>query len=220
MNYKGIPYKTEWVEYPDIESLCLKFGAPPTSKKQDGRPHYTLPMIYDPSTKTAVVDSPNIAKYLDTTYPETPSLFPEGTVALQTAFLEGIWPTVGYPLFMNIIHRVCTSLNQPSQVYFRETREEMFGKKLEELGGDEDWRSLEEGMGKVNSYLSANGPGKDLLFLGDRVCFCDLQVAGLLVWARVICGEDSADWQRIASWHDGKWKKLIEYFDEHAAVDL
>lgn len=219
LNYKGIPYKTEWVEYPNIEPLCIKYGALPTDTKSDGRPHYTLPMIYDPSTKTALAESREIAKYLDKTYPETPRLFPEGTQALQVAFLDGVWASIGYPLFMNIIHRTCTSLNPPSQTYFRETREAMFGKKLEELGGDGDWQSLEAGLGKLDAWLRENGPGKDLLLLGDRVCFSDLQIASLLIWARIICGEDSADWQRIAGWHDGRWKRLVEYFDDHATVD-
>ena len=92
-------------------------------------------------------------------------------------------------------------------------------KKLEELGGDEDWRSLQDGLGRLDKWLNANGPGKDLLFLGDRVCFCDIQVASLLIWARIICGEDSEDWKRISSWHGGKWKRLVEYFDPHATVD-
>ncbi|KAI0682851.1 hypothetical protein BC835DRAFT_807562, partial [Cytidiella melzeri] len=54
LNYKGIPYRTEWVEYPDIEPLCKKIGGSATAKKEDGRDHYTLPMIYDPSTGEVV----------------------------------------------------------------------------------------------------------------------------------------------------------------------
>ncbi|KAJ7483558.1 hypothetical protein FB451DRAFT_1234964 [Mycena latifolia] len=50
LNFKGIPYKTSWVEYPDIEPLSREVGAAPTRNKPDGRPHYTLPMIHDPST--------------------------------------------------------------------------------------------------------------------------------------------------------------------------
>ena len=219
MNYKGIPYKTEWVEYPDIEPLCLKIGAAPTSKKADGRPQYTLPVIYDPSTKRAISESAAIAKYLDETYPDTPALFPPGTDALQSIFLDVVWTTVGLPLFMNLILGSCTSLAPRSQEYFRSTREVYFGKPLEQLGGNEDWAALEAGLGKVQGWLSANGAGKDELFMGDKVCFSDLQLAGFLIWARIIFGEDSADWKRIAGWHGGKWKRIVEFFDKFAAQD-
>lgn len=78
LQLKGIPFKTEWVEYPDIEPLCKRIGALPTSKKTDGRDHYTLPTIFDPSTGRAISDSLPIALYLDQTYPDSPghSLFP------------------------------------------------------------------------------------------------------------------------------------------------
>jgi hypothetical protein len=50
LNYKGIPYKTVWLEYEEIEPFSKRLGALPTSNKPDGRPHYTLPMIHDPAT--------------------------------------------------------------------------------------------------------------------------------------------------------------------------
>lgn len=219
LNFKGLPYKTEWVEYPDIEAFCLKLDVPPTSRKADGRPHYTLPMIYDPLTKTTVVDSAEIAKYLDKAYPSTPKLFPEGTEALQAVFLDHAWSVIGAPLFMNIILRTCLALNPRSQEYFRTTREVMFGKKLEELGSEESWKLLEAGFGKLDTWLGANGPGKDSLFLGNKICFSDIQVASFLKWTRVVCGEDSPDWERIAGWNGGKWKRLTEEFDRYAVVD-
>ena len=164
-------------------------------------------------------DSAEIAKYLDKTYPDTPKLFPQGSGALQEAFLDGAWSSVGYPLFMNVILRTCKALNPRSEEYFRTTREALFGDKLENLGGEKQWEAMEAALAKINTWLSANGPGKDLLLMGDKVCFSDIQIAGLLVWARVLFREDSDDWKRISGWHDGKWKKLLEYFDKYAAVD-
>ena len=61
LNYKGIPYRTVWVEYPDIARTCQELGVDPTSTKADGSPQYTLPMIYDPSTKIALAESAAIA---------------------------------------------------------------------------------------------------------------------------------------------------------------
>ena len=208
------------MEYPDIESLCLKLGAAPTELKSDGRPHYTLPVIYDASTKKAISESAAIAKYLDETYPDTPQLFPDGTAALQAVFLDGVWATFGLPLFMIIISRVCKGLNPPSEEYFRRTREAKFGAKLEELNTPDQWVALEAGLAKLDRWLSANGPGKDELFLGDRISFADVQVAGILVWGKITFGEGSEEWQKIISWNGGRWKRLLERFDQYAEVDL
>ncbi|KAI0258200.1 hypothetical protein BC834DRAFT_912736 [Gloeopeniophorella convolvens] len=31
LNYKGVPYKTGWIEFPDIAPLAQRIGAPHTS---------------------------------------------------------------------------------------------------------------------------------------------------------------------------------------------
>ncbi|KZP02399.1 hypothetical protein FIBSPDRAFT_808778, partial [Athelia psychrophila] len=40
LNIKGLPYRTVWVEYPDIEQLCKKIGA---AKTNSAAAPYTLP---------------------------------------------------------------------------------------------------------------------------------------------------------------------------------
>ena len=72
--YKGIPFRTEWVGWADIEVISRALGATPTGKKASGGPFYTVPMIYDPNTGEIVSDSLKIAIYLDNTYPSTPVL--------------------------------------------------------------------------------------------------------------------------------------------------
>ena len=216
LNYKELNYKTQWVEYPDIESVCKRYGAPPTSNTP-GQPQYTLPMIYDPATETVVVESSNIARYLDATYPETPQLFPAETRTLQAVFVDTAWPNLGVPLYMNVIHHTWSSLTPRSKVYFRETREDMFGKRLEDLGGEEDWESLKEALGKLDEWMKWNG---DAPFLtGNRIVFCDILIAGLLTWAKVVCGPESDGWKRIASWHDGRWARMEQLFEKYAHVD-
>ncbi|THU86510.1 hypothetical protein K435DRAFT_868230 [Dendrothele bispora CBS 962.96] len=80
LNFKGIPYKAVWVEYPDIENTLKDLGIAASATKSDGKtPHYTLPAIYDPATKTGLTESLAIAKYLDEKYPDKPILMPKGT---------------------------------------------------------------------------------------------------------------------------------------------
>lgn len=220
LNYKGLAYKTEWVEYPDVEAVCKKLGALATEKKPDGRLHYTLPVIYDPSTKAVVADSAEIAKYLDQTYPNTPRLFPDGTLDYQAVFLDVVRPLISMPLLQILLSRICGSLNEPSAVYFRKTREEAFGKTLEELNTEEMWQKFEQALERLKGYYDANGAGKDLLLMGDRVSFCDLQIASLFVWAKVITGEDSQDWKRIIAFQNGKWVKFMEQFRAYETVEL
>jgi hypothetical protein len=89
LNYKGLAYKTEWIEYPDIADLCKKIGAEPTMIRKDGRPYYSLPVIQDPKTGAVISDSARIAEYLDETYPDTPKVFPAGALCFAVSKMMG-----------------------------------------------------------------------------------------------------------------------------------
>jgi len=222
LNLKGLKYKTEWVEYPDIEGVLKKLGASPTEKKPDGGYQYTLPVIYDPNTKKIVEDSAKISKYLDETYPETPRLFPAGTDAFQAVFHDFVWPHIGYPVYMLVMLDTANSLPPRSQEYFRATREEHFGKKLEELASEEEWKKLEAGLEKLNGYLEKNGKGDDLLLMGAQsgITYSDIQLAAILVWARIVWGENSEKWKRLTGLHSGKWDKFLAHFSKLEQVDF
>ena len=153
LNFKGIPYKTEWVEYPDIEPLCKKLGISPTYKKADGSDHYTLPAIYDPSTGTYIADSIRIAEYLEKTYPDTPQVFPHNTIALQAHFTLAFGSNLS-TLWNFIIPATYTKLNPRSQEYFRRTREKSFGKAMEDItpngrSSETNWERLTRGMRRM-----------------------------------------------------------------------
>ncbi|ETW81324.1 hypothetical protein HETIRDRAFT_426785 [Heterobasidion irregulare TC 32-1] len=66
LNMKALPYKTVWVEYPDIAGIREKLGAGPSGTRAD-EPLYTMPVIQDLATGAVVVDSFKIVQYLDTT---------------------------------------------------------------------------------------------------------------------------------------------------------
>ena len=133
MNYKGIPYTTVWVDYPDIAPLSKKIGAPPTNTAANGLPQYTLPAIYDPNTKTAVSESAVIARYLDKTYPDKPTLIPSEADALHAAFNAAFGAALVPDLLQIMLPASHAQLRAKSDKYFRTTREAFFGAKLEEF---------------------------------------------------------------------------------------
>jgi glutathione S-transferase len=170
---------------------------------------YTLPAIVDDSTGAALAESFIIAEYLDKTYPDKPLLFPSGTKTLQTAFIEAVEANIS-PLFQFALPKTCeTLLNPSSEEYFRRTRKEMFGKAVDELvpqgeNAKAEWKKLEEGFGKIAGWLK-----EDQFVMGNTVSFADFAIFGLLEWYKLSVGEDSQQWKDIASWHGGRWGKLV-----------
>lgn len=213
--YKGLPHKTEWIEFPDIEPLCKKLGLPPTRFSPSGSPVYTIPLIYDPNTKKHVLESVAIAKYLDETYPETPQLLPPGTDAFQAVFLDMAWPSIALPLYFSIMEPAARMLNPRSEEFFRRTREETFGKKVEELATEEQWQAFRKGLGALKQALDSNGPASGGLLMSDKVTFADLVIASFLVWARTVAAET---WVKIVGLHDGAWEKFLDRFAQYTTV--
>ena len=77
LNYKKLPYVTQWLAWPDVTNVLSSIGAAPTRME---KPYYTVPVIVDQvEGKPAVVvsDSLDIADYLEHKYPE-PSIYPGG----------------------------------------------------------------------------------------------------------------------------------------------
>ena len=235
LNIKGLAYKTVWVEYPDIEPVCKKIGAAPTSTKDDGvTPEYTLPVIYDPNTKRVVSDSRAIALYLDKTYPETLTLIPPGTLTLIKAFESGMWavhsavprqPTGFVPI---IIRAAFSKLREGSQPYFRETRERSLG-PLEKLAPDgsaeraECWDKMEKAMSRVARWWETDKNGKmQTRVMGDDlpVSYADIILASWLLWFRETLGEENEEWRRMMAWDNGLWKQVVDGMAEYQMVDV
>ena len=209
LNFKEIPYRTEWVEFPDIESFSKGLGIKPTGQNADGSPRYTLPAIHDSSTGTYIADSIVIAEYLEKTYPDAPSVFPNDTIALQKAFETSLDQKIE-AVTSFIIPATCFKLNPRSEEYFRRTREITFGKKLEDVipTGDartEGWGKFEKGLDTIHSYLISTDK-KGPYILGDTISWTDLLLFSYLYWFKAIFGEDSKEWKDIASWNGGRWE--------------
>jgi len=194
LNIKGLPYRTVWVEYQDIEPLCKKIGAAKTSPSS--AIPYTLPVIHDPAHNAAVSDSIEIARYLDKTYPDTTRLFPPGSHALQVAFQSAHADTVAQAMGLIMLPLSCALLNPESEPYFRRTREARFGMKMEEFSPlgpkrDSHWKTLSESHGVMASWLAQNSEGP--FVMGDQISYADATVAAFLIWMRTVFGSESAE---------------------------
>lgn len=117
LNYKRLPYKTVFVEFPEIARVSQEIGARSTGTWPDGSPKYTVPAIYDPSTKTTVAESITIARYLDETYPDTPRVIPEGTEAFHAA-IEVAIRTVIHPNSMHLVMPLAPPLLSPDSAAY------------------------------------------------------------------------------------------------------
>ncbi|KAH7886297.1 hypothetical protein F5I97DRAFT_1809208 [Phlebopus sp. FC_14] len=203
LSYKGLPFQTEWVEYPDIASRMKEIGASPGNGDV-----YTVPVLRDPNTGAVVTDSFVIAEYLDKTYPEKP-VFPHSSKALIRGF-ESAFMGLTMPAVKFAISRVLEILNKASEPHFVSTREKAFGEKFEEFSPegpkrDAHWAIYESGLDTANAWYEKSD-GKWLM--GDTFSYADIIIASRLLWFSRVFHED--EWNKVCSWNGGRWKKLLE----------
>ncbi|KAF8492275.1 hypothetical protein BU17DRAFT_102988 [Hysterangium stoloniferum] len=222
LNFKGLSFKTVWLEYPDIESTLRSVGASPTMKWPDGRPCYTVPVIRDDShltdngEPTVVSDSWAIAKYLDESYPDTGSarLLPDGTMALQMLSQAYIHNT----LYLGCLARILAPhpmqlLSETSQKYYRETREMIFSTSLEDLcprgsvQWKEGWSNTQQIFDTIATFLDQNGSRDEILFMGVRPSYVDFVLVSFLDTLAILLPDQ---WEIVKTWNGGRWAKLRE----------
>ncbi|KAI0335814.1 hypothetical protein GY45DRAFT_1316548 [Cubamyces sp. BRFM 1775] len=225
LNFKGLPYKTVWVEYPDIEPVLRKLGVRPVVKNADGTPYYTVPAIYDPNTQTALAESSAIARYLDRAYPDTPRLIPAETDALHAAFDDALHAAILDGIARAMLHETAKHLHPRSEAHFKRSREAAFNvKDLAELAPpgpkrDEAWAAVKRGLSTFAGWMRADGSDK-LFFLGeDRIAYADITIAGWLIWVRIVLGKESREWADLMAWDGGRWARFMAAFEKYEKVD-
>jgi len=223
--YKGLPFKTEWLEYPEIEPAMIRLGADPdpTRKKLDGSPCYTLPVIHDTTTGKVVADSMKIAQYLDETYQDKPLLFPYDARAPIHVFSEFLSPLLQsfVPL---IVPPMCSKLSPQSEEYYRRLWKGLLGVELVDIvpppgpKRDEAWAKVKANLSKIAVILQKNGADKGPYFYGDTFSHADVIVVGFLHWARAILGQEP-EWADFESWDGGHWARLMEWTKEYQKLE-
>jgi len=234
LNFKGVPYQTEWVDMLDISALRETLGVPANRTLPDGTPFHTLPVVKHTANGKILGDSFEIALYLDNAYPEAPSLFHPSTTGLTAAFNAHIDGT--FTKFATL----CSQMPFDSRIkddvtamFARrfgvkswdeiqlnsEQRENMlisFEAALGELakayrhtGGTTDhiWRA--GGTEKAQNQRPPPGREEPGPFLdGDRPVYADFIVGS---WLKMMEeGMKPDDWQRVRTWQDGLWGRVID----------
>ncbi|PON25694.1 hypothetical protein TGAM01_v205579 [Trichoderma gamsii] len=192
LNYKQIPYKTVFLEMPDIEPTLKELGLPPHDPATGNTKNYTVPAIYHVPTNKYVMDSPAVAKFIESTYPDPHvQLDSELGAKIMLKLRAELGPTVQ----KSIMPREALIFSPRAEAYFRRAREARIGRPLEELleGEDEAWEALEgdsQAIGALMRTNKADGP----FILGARPSLTDFFVAGSMQTAKVI---DEGVFQRI-----------------------
>ena len=152
LNLKGIPYKTEWIEYPDIAPTFKSLGIPPND---EGVP-YTIPTIR--IGDKYIMDSKKIAAELEKQFPSPPLYIDSplvGTVQKHVSENLGALRGVLMPKGPRFI------LNDASVPYWNETRSKRFGMPLDqfekEFGGEDAWENVKPPMKELGALLKAEG---------------------------------------------------------------
>lgn len=225
LNFKGLPYKTQWVEMPDIAAVREQLGVKANRTGPDGAPYHTLPVIQDPSTGEIVGDTFEIAQYLDKTYPESPRLITPGATGLTAAFnatVDSLFTTYTIladqmpfdPLSAEKIGKIFAEraklMGVETLQLSSEAREHMlveFEKALERfvkayyhVGGTTDYFWAKTGTQvssreQVGPYLDGETPTYPDLIVGSWLAMCAASMK-------------PEEWQRVRSWHSGFWGRL------------
>ena len=223
LNYKGIPHKTEWIEFPEIAEVAKHIGAPHTFLRRGGKPSYTVPILRDPTTDRCLAGSLQIALNIERLYPDLPKLFPAGLEDAITEFDNKFLRSVATGLAPLLLSRIWAQLHDESRDYFRTSRERMFRGSLETFsapGADTvaRWIAVREALEPFARDADARGASNTFL-LGERETYADIVVACWLGWARRMWGTDTQEWAELETWHGGRWGRLTRAFKKWEYVD-
>ncbi|PBB34780.1 glutathione S-transferase family protein [Mesorhizobium sp. M1A.F.Ca.IN.020.06.1.1] len=175
--------------------------------KVEGGVSKTVPVIRD--GERVVADSFAIALYLDEAYPERPTLFGGEGGKATARFIERWSQLTIHPYLMTVLLTDLHSMqDEANRAYFRESREQRLGKRLEEVvaGRDEGLAGFRASLEPLRSMLSYQP-----FIGGTSPLFADYIVFGALQWARVASpyqlletGDGVAEWfERCLDLHGG-----------------
>ncbi|GAB1309911.1 GST N-terminal domain-containing protein [Madurella fahalii] len=182
LNYKGLDYTTEWLEYPEIKPR-LEPHLPPN----EDEPAYTIPAVRLPDGRY-VMDSLKIAEVIEAEYP-TPSVHLDSPYhARLREFMRELMGRLQPVYVVNVVKRILDEVNAP---YWNKTRAASVGMPLDQFEKEnpveECWEKVAPAMKGVTALLEENPQGP--FFMGSEVSYADFMWGGFLLFMRHI-GEE------------------------------
>jgi glutathione S-transferase len=163
----------------EVETVPWRF----TEKGKLPQPNQgRVPVIVDGDK--VVHDSTAIADYLETRYPERPSLFGDEAGRALTRFVQNWTETVLQPgLIGFVVLDICRHSAPQDRSYFRQSREERFGTTLENVVKDREARlpAFRESLAPLRRTVE-----RQKFLAGDAAGYADYVVFGAFQWARAI----------------------------------
>lgn len=191
--HKGLQWETIPVPFTGVATI-------------EGGESRRIPVIRDGDT--VVEESFEIAKYLEATYADSPSLFQgDGGISLTRHIINWSQVSVHPEVVKLCLLDIYKSLAPKDQEFFRATREKMFGCTLEEF----DARHTKNGDQLKQVLLPLELTLKKQSYLGGETpLFADYVVFGAIQWLRVSAREDYLESDSAVS----RWfNSLLDLYD-------
>ncbi|KIY47738.1 hypothetical protein FISHEDRAFT_65988 [Fistulina hepatica ATCC 64428] len=218
LNFKRLRYRTEWVEFPDIEQKLTSIGAPPSGVRPDGRPIFTLPVLVDhvrnPHAPVKISHADKIAEYLESAYPAR-SIFPEGSRALQFIFVHHIERTFARPLLTLMVPISHQQLPPRSQSHFPVSGGD--GAAAPAVRSPATWADVKGQFDFLASMLDKNAAdGDGVVVMGRELSYADFVLCAMLLWIEKLSPNDV--WQQVRMWNEGRWWRLWDRCGQYMEV--
>ena len=233
LNFKGVPYSTQWVQMPDITKVRRSLGIPACRKFADGTDFYTLPIVTDSKTAAVAGDSFDIANYLQNTYPDAGAgdLFPsqqldyvcpgDSLVPLseQNDSVHADYARFNTNVDMAFsVHAQLMATGMRWDPAFEDEIKAEFlrrsgMKSWDDMAIDGEARdklkgSLRDALRDLAAMLQRDATGP--FMLGATPSYADIIVGA---WLRMMSKTvPEGEWEEVQTWHDGVFGKL------HAAL--
>ncbi|KAH7152584.1 hypothetical protein EDB81DRAFT_789345 [Dactylonectria macrodidyma] len=181
LNFKGLDYVTEWIEYPDIKPTFEKYFPDETE--------FTCPTIRLADGETYLMESSKIAARLEADYP-TPAIHLDLKSPQFDQLIHNLRAAM-IPLRPVYIYLVLTRLlSDKSTPFFSTRRAEEIGMSVEQYHQECDveaaWEEAGKGFSGLTAMLKANGGP---FLTGQTVGYDDFICAGVLLFFKTL-GDD------------------------------
>lgn len=161
-----------------------------------------VPVIRDAAREPGrwIADSWQIALHLDATYPEKPLMRDDG--ARAAARLVASWCDMAlHPAISRFaVLDIHDAIDPGDRAYFRQSREQRFGKTLEEVSANRDGNlaAVRRALEPLRATLATQS-----FVGGEKPLYADYIVIGMLQWARCISPiETLAKDDPVHAWRD------------------